>query len=130
MERNITFNIEMLNEIWARLCEHKIILETYHLTTISLHRHHIVDEYLDKFNKRKDKFMEVAQGYLNARINSVDINLTVNTIRKTEDFDRFIENSRALFIDIAKNIKYDPLLNIIHDISADFDRFIYLSSFK
>ena len=108
---------------------HQIKIKMYHFQTESYGAHKASDSYLETFEQKLDKFMEVAQGIV-GKLQTKNINLNIATVNdKTilEELNTFIKTLRMFDKVIAT---YSELLNIRDEMVGDAEQFKYLLTFK
>lgn len=107
---------------------HMIRIKMYHFQCPKYGQHKISDTYFDEFNKKFDKFFEIAQG-IHSRFTIVDFKLPSFDICPKNivlHLNHFIEMMQSL----DNIINNKELLTIRDDMINDVSQFKYLLSFS
>ena len=119
----------IFEDILMYFFRHQIKIKMYHFQTESYGAHKASDSYLETFEQKLDKFMEVAQGIV-GKLQTKNINLNIITVNDgtiLEELNNFIKTLRML--DKVINT-YSELLNIRDEMVADAEQLKYLLTFK
>ena len=120
---------DIFEDILMFFFRHQIRIKMYHFQTGLYGAHKASDSYLDTFEQKLDKFMEVAQGIV-GKLQTKNINLNIITVNDgtiLEELNNFIKTLRML--DKVINT-YSELLNIRDEMVADAEQLKYLLTFK
>jgi hypothetical protein len=121
-------NKKLLELLLISFFTHQLQMKIFHFQTKIYSHHKLIDKYLDKFEKRLDKFMEVGQGIFGK--------FDIKKVRF--DFDTIDDNNILgyldKFIEVLKQInkfgEWSDLINIRDDILGDVNQFKYLLTFR
>lgn len=106
------------------LFQHQLTVKMFHFQTLKYSAHKESDNYLVKYEKNLDRFMEVLQG--NGRIQDKSINLHFALTNDTT-----IINHLDTMILYLNGLKLDEELNgIKEEMIGDIQQFKYLLSFN
>lgn len=124
--------LAQLGQIMEKFFEHEMRVKMLHFQTQKYGIHKILDVYLCGFRANFDRFMEAAQGALNQRVNTQEININVRMWR--DDVPKII-NSLEKFINTVLKAQMEQftdnpgLLAIRDEMVADADKLKYLLTF-
>lgn len=113
--------LEMLNSI-----------KLYHWKTQSYSQHKATDEIHEKLSANVDRFVEVMLGKDQSRITMIDKTMKMGHAKNTDDFKDQIFSYRTTIIKLLSQChkkKDSDLENILAEMLADINQFLYLLSF-
>ena len=115
----------------GRLFEFHNNVKLFHFQTKSYAAHKVSDELFAQWSELYDRFLEVLQGKLGKRISTIhNCHTRVHTFT-TVDMKKYTR----LFIKYLKRyhkryMRYTELTNILDEMIASLERFLYLLSFS
>ena len=89
---------KLLDSLIQAFFKHQLQIKMYHFQTKNYSGHKASDNYLNKFEKKLDKFMEVGQGIF-GKLKISNITLNFNTLN-----DNTINNELNEFIKLCKSL--------------------------
>lgn len=122
-------NQEIFEKILVIFFRHQLKIKMYHFQTTLYGAHKASDSYLEVFEGKLDRFMEVAQGIV-GKFTISTMKLNINTLTELtiiEELNNFIKILKLF--DKAMNGQSE-LLNIRDELVADAEQFKYLLTFK
>jgi len=122
-----------MDSILRRLFEFRDTIKLFHFQTKSYGAHKAADQLEKKFSELLDDFMEVLQGSEGKRIGASSIQVTIpSLVSKTNALDystQFLKYLQQLISKFNKSGSAD-LSNILADMQAAVNQFLYLLTFK
>jgi hypothetical protein len=121
------------NDIVKTFLEMLNVIKLYHWKTHSHPEHISTDSLHEKLQAHVDKFVEVYLGKDGSRINKWNKNMKAKQYEKSKDFKRRMYEYRDYVISLKScfsNEKDSDLSNIIDEILADLNQFLYLLTLK
>ena len=118
-----------MDEICIAFLQFRDNIKLFHFQTKSYAAHKASDVLEVKFSALLDRFMEVLQGSYNMRvgISRAVIHLDNHT-RNIESYAAsMVQYIASISTDLA--VRHDDLVNILADMSAEIEQFIYLLTF-
>jgi len=112
--------------VFQRFFQFYIQLKTYHFSTRIFNRHYNTDTFLKEFAELYDRFVEACMGKHGAPVFRA-FQLSIETIDDRNVFQR-VQSFRNFLRQIRANeYKNDSdLLNIIDEMDAEIDKYLYL----
>jgi DNA-binding ferritin-like protein len=107
-------------------------IKLYHWKTQSYSQHKATDEIHEKLSANVDRFVEVLLGKDQSRITMIDKTMKMNDSKNTDDFKDQIFGYRSTIIQLIKQChkkRDSDLENILAEMLADINQFLYLLSF-
>lgn len=107
-------------------------IKLYHWKTQSYSQHKATDEIHEKLSANVDRFVEVLLGKDQSRITMIDKTMKMNDSKNTDDFKDKIFGYRSTIIQLIKQChkkRDSDLENILAEMLADINQFLYLLSF-
>ena len=122
-------NKNIFEDILMFFFRHQLKIKMYHFQTEFYGAHKESDTYLETFQDKLDKFMEVAQGIV-GKLQTKSINLNITTLN-----DKTIIGELDNFVKILKMFdkiinKCTELLNIRDEMIGNAEQLKYLLTFK
>ncbi len=130
MSTNPSNGRKVLDNLIILFFKHQLSIKVYHFQTKKYSSHKTCDEYLKKFRKNLDRFMEVAQGTY-GKLETTNVSITFDTLNDDTILGA-IGNFISLFDDIIKKhfTNNTDLTNIRDEILGDANQFRYLLTFN
>ena len=120
-----------MTELFNAFCEYQILLKLFHFQTNSYAAHKASDAHLTLIQGHFDRFFEVYQGIFGRIKLEGRQSIKYSNVYKTET----VIESTLKFSDLLESFSYQlednsDLVNIIDEIVADNNQFLYLLSFE
>jgi len=117
-------------EIFTLFYHYQIVLNLYHFQTKSYAGHKASDKHLERFREHFDGFLEVYQGIFGKIKFLRPHNIQVHNISKTKQITDITLELNKYLVDLAEELEdHGDLVNIIDEIIADNNQFLYLLTF-
>ncbi len=110
---------------------HQIQIKLYHFQTSKYGAHKTLDCYLCKFTSNLDRFMEVAQGFLDTRVSQENVRLDVPMLN-AENVNGMLDQFKNNILNGVVESKFGThkgLSAIRDEMVADLDQLKYLLTF-
>lgn len=121
------------NHIVKTFLEMLNVIKLYHWKTHSFPEHKNTDELHEQLQSHVDKFVEVYLGKNGTRLGKWDKQMEARQYENTKDFKTRMYFYRTFIIELKqcyKKTKDSDLSNILDEILADVNQFLYLLTFK
>tara|TARA_Y100000389_G_scaffold203876_1_gene253888 strand:- start:11673 stop:12125 length:453 start_codon:yes stop_codon:yes gene_type:complete len=121
------------NHIVKTFLEMLNVIKLYHWKTHSFPEHKNTDELHEQLQSHVDKFVEVYLGKDGTRLGKWDKQMEARQYENTKDFKTRMYFYRTFIIELKqcyKKTKDSDLSNILDEILADVNQFLYLLTFK
>ena len=109
------------------------VIKLYHWKTHSFPEHKNTDELHERLESHVDKFVEVYLGKDGTRLEKWDKQMEARQYENTKEFKTRMYFYRTFIIEMKqcyKKTKDSDLSNILDEILADVNQFLYLLTFK
>jgi len=121
------------NHIVKTFLEMLNVIKLYHWKTHSFPEHKNTDELHERLESHVDKFVEVYLGKDGTRLEKWDKQMEARQYENTKEFKTRMYFYRTFIIEMKqcyKKTKDSDLSNILDEILADVNQFLYLLTFK
>ena len=121
-----------ISEVFLHIIQFHATIKLYHFQTKNYGAHRASDKLFDKISLKYDQFLEVYQGK-HGRIPPINANIQIKSVsdKNIKGYCKhFVEFMRKATKETCKLRKNSDLCNILDEMIADINQFIYLLSFK